>query len=110
MLLTLQTMNFLLRTAYSKDKQAFRGTPNDPFYGIIQGAGSVPLTYTASSLLAIEAYKMRDFHPTIRRAITGMVLTLAAILFVDDTAQFHLVKDLQTEKEFVEQVQAAITF
>ena len=39
-----------------------------------------------------------------------MLLTIAAVLFMDDTDQFHLAKDHQTEQEFVEQIQAAITF
>ena len=110
MLLTLQTMSFWLRTAYGEDEQAFGGTPDDPFYGISQGAGSAPPTYTASSTLAIEAYKMKGYHPTIRGAITGILLTIAAVLFVDDTDQFHLAEDHQTEQEFVDQVQSAITF
>ena len=66
--------------------------------------------YTASSTLAIEAYKMKGYHPTIRGAITGILLTIAAVLFVDDTDQFHLAKDHQTEQEFVDQIQSAITF
>ena len=37
-------------------------------------------------------------------------MTLTAALFVDDTDQFHLAKDDQTEEQFVLQVQAAITF
>lgn len=91
-------------------KQAFGGTPDDPFYGIGQGAKSTPQTYIASSTLVTEAYKMKDFHLIIREAITRMLLTIAAVLFVEDTDQFHLARDHQTEQEFVEQVQAAITF
>ena len=102
MLLTLQTMSFWLRTAYGEDKKAFGGTADDPFMGISQGAGSAPPTYTASSTLAIEAYKQKDFAPTIRGAITGSLLTLAAVLFVDDTDQFHAAKDGQSEQEFVD--------
>ena len=40
----------------------------------------------------------------------GILLTIAAVLFVDDTDQFHLAKDHQTEQEFVDQIQSAITF
>ena len=36
MLLTLQTMSFWLRTAYGEDKQAFGGTPDNPFYGVLR--------------------------------------------------------------------------
>ena len=93
MLLTLQTMNFWLRTAYGENKQAFGGIPDDPFYGISQGARSAPSTYTASSTLAIEAYKTKNFHPIICGPINGMLLIIAAVLFVDDTDQFHLTKD-----------------
>ena len=37
-------------------------------------------------------------------------MTLTAALFVDDTDQFHLAKDDQTEEQFALQVHAAITF
>ena len=48
---------------------------------------------------------MKDFHPTIRGTITEILLTLVAVLFVDNTDQLHLAKDHQTKKDFIEQVQ-----
>ena len=58
----------------------------------------------------MTAYKKKGFHPILRSAITGCVLALAAVLFVDNTDQFHMAKDYQTAEEFAQQVQAAITF
>ena len=110
MLLTLQTMNFWLKMAFGKVDEPFRGSCEDPCYGIGQGAGSALLSYTTLSTVAVTAYKEKDYHPTLCGAITGCLLTLAAALFVDDTDQFHLAEDDQTEEEFILQVQAAITF
>ena len=38
------------------------------------------------------------------------MLTLNAVLFVDDTDRFHMGKNYQTAEEFAPQIQAAITF
>ena len=78
--------------------------------GLSQGAGSAPPSYLAVSTVAITAYKRKNYHPVLCSAITGCLFSLAAALFVDDTDQFHLAKDNQSEDNFVRQVQAAITF
>ena len=95
MLIALQTINFWLRTAFG---------------GISQGSRSAPTSYIATSTLALEAYKQRNFYSTLRSAITGSLLLLAAILFLDDTDQLHLSKTCQLEENFVQHIQAAITF
>ena len=110
MLLTLQTMNFWLKTAFGEADIPFGGSLDDPCYGISQGAGRAPPSYSAVSTVAITAYKEKGFHPTLKSAITGCLVTLVAALFVDNTNQFHLAKDNQPEGEFILQVQAAITF
>ena len=92
MLIALQTMNFWLRTAFDESSEAFGGTTDNPFYGISQGSGSAPTSYIATLMLALEAYKLRNFHSTLRSAITGSFLLLVAILFVDDTNQPPLSK------------------
>ena len=101
MLIALQAMNFWLRTAFGKSAEAFGGTTDNPFYGISQGSGSAPTSYIATLTLALEAYKQRNFHSTLRSAITGSLLSLAAILFVDDTNQLHLSKTDQSEEHFM---------
>ena len=57
MLLTLQTMNFWLWTAYGDDNIQFGGTADDPFYGISQRSGGAPPSYTAVSTVAVKTYK-----------------------------------------------------
>ena len=76
--------------------------------GLSQGAGSAPPSYLAVSTVAITAYKKKNFH--LISAITGCLLSLVAALFVDDTGQFHLSRENQSEDEFIRQVQSAITF
>ena len=82
-------MNFWLKTAYGEADEPFGGTTSDPCYGIRQGSGGAPLSYTAVFTIAVNAYKEKDYHPTLCSAITGCLLTLAAALFVDDTDQFQ---------------------
>ena len=110
MLLTLQTMSFWLKTAFGKADTPFGGSHDDPYYGISQGSGSAPPSYSAVSTVAVSAYKEKNFHPTLKSAITGCLVILAAALFVDDTDLFLLARDDQTEDDFINHVQAAITF
>ena len=110
MLVALQTMNFWLRTAFGESSEAFGGTTDNPLYGISQGSGSAPTSYITISTLALETYKQCNFHFTLKSVITGCLLLLAAILFVDDTDQLHLSKKCQSEEHFMQHIQAAITF
>ena len=109
-LLTLQTMRFWLRTAFGDADESFGGTPDDPFYGISQGGGNAPPSYTATSSVAVVAYKTKNYQPRLRSAITLTVWTLAAILYVDDTDQLHLADDEQSAEDFMLKIQDAITF
>ena len=90
MLIALQTMNFWLCTASGESSETFEGTTEKPFYGLSQGSGSVPMSYLATSTQGLEAYKQRNFHSTLKSAITDCFLLLAATIFVDDTDQLHL--------------------
>ena len=110
MLLTLQMMNFWLKTAFGEDKVSFGGVLGDPCMGLSQGAGSAPPSYLAVLTVAITAYKRKNYHLVLCSAITGCLLSLDAALFVDNTNQFHLSKDDKSEDEFLCQVQSAITF
>ena len=99
MLLTLQMMNFWLKTAFGEDKVSFGGVLGDPYMGLSQRTGSAPPSYLTVSTVAITAYKKKNYHPVLCSAITGCLISLAATLFVDDTDQFHLFKDNQSEED-----------
>ena len=88
MLITLSTMNFWLRTTFGDSAEAFGGTTEKPFYGIGQGSGSAPTSYSATLTMAVEAYKRRDFHSILKSAIIGCLLLLAAILFLTTQISF----------------------
>ena len=76
MLLTLQMMNFWLKTAFGEDKVSFGGVLGDPCMGLSQGAGSAPPLYLAVLTVAIMAYKRKNYHPVLCSAITGCLLSL----------------------------------
>ena len=61
MLLTLQTMNFWLKTAFGEADEPFGGSTEDPYSGISQGSESAPPSYTTVSTVAIKAYKEKDY-------------------------------------------------
>merc|ERR1712018_1050030 len=57
MLTTLQLMNFWLLTAYGESEVPFGGNIEKPCYGLGQGAGSAPPSYSALSTLSVGVYK-----------------------------------------------------
>ena len=62
------------------------------------------------STVAVKAYKSKGFHTPLWGSITGCLLTLAAVLFVDDTDLFLRADEEQSEEEFIHKIQSAVTF
>ena len=60
--------------------------------------------------MAVKAYKTKGFHTPLQGSITGCLLTLAAVLFVDDTVLFLRADDGQSEEEFIRKIQSTVTF
>jgi hypothetical protein len=81
----LQTMTFFLRTGYGVSKAGYGGSPDDPTFGLGQGNGMAPSGFTAVSALMVGALQRLGHASTFSGAWTGLLFTLAAIIYVDDT-------------------------
>ena len=81
----LQSMYFWLRTAFGISGTPFHGTTVNPFFGVAQGSGFAPPTFQALSALMINSYKSLGHGVQYVSPVTGTILALAAILYVDDT-------------------------
>ena len=62
-------------------------------------------SYNSVSTLAVKAYKPKGFHTPLQGSITGCLLTLAAVLFVDDTDLFLSADSEQSDEEFIRKIQ-----
>jgi hypothetical protein len=82
MLAVLQTMRFFLRTGYGDSERSYGGTLDDPLGGLGQGNGAAPPSFTAISTLLILAYVHMGHGVEIESAVSGVLFTIAAILYV----------------------------
>jgi hypothetical protein len=111
MLSVLQTMKFFLRTGFGDSATfQFGGTPDDPCGGLGQGNGAAPPAFTAVSTLLILAYVSMGHGVQVESAISGVLFTIAAILYVDDTDLLLWAKTSgMSDAQFLQQVQSAVT-
>ena len=107
-LLCVQTMRFFLKTGFGMTKQSYGGSPQNPYMGLVQGSGAAPAAWMAISTVMLAAYKFKGYGAFFASAWSGMILGIAAILYVDDTDLLHVSRSPSTpENEFCLEVQNA---
>ena len=107
MLYVLRTMKFHLRTAFGQSEWSYGVSAKEPTMELAQGNGAAPPGFLAVSTLMINAYKRLGHGVNFARPWSGDAFYLAAVLFVDNSDLFHLVKLSETDDDFFERVQEA---
>ena len=101
-------MQFFLKTGFGLANKSYGGTPDAPYMGLTQGSGASPAAWTAISTLIVSAYRAKGYGAQLVSAWSGIIMALAALLYVDDTDLLHMASLLQTnEEEFVARVRIA---
>jgi hypothetical protein len=94
MLITIQQMKFFLRTAFGDSAEFYGGGISGlPFQGICQGNGGGPAMWLAMSAVLVLLLHQNGHVANIRSAISLAILTLAGLLFVDDTDLLVIAED-----------------
>lgn len=110
-LLCIQLMRFYLKTGFGMAKHSYGGTSRDPYMGLTQGSGASPAAWTAISTVMLVAYKSKGFGAFFKSGWSGILLGLAALLYVDDTDLLHMSRSTGiTDTAFVERAQEATTY
>ena len=93
-------MRFFLKTGFGLANSSYGGTEDAPYMGLTQGSGASPAAWTAISTLIVSAYKAKGHGALFISAWSGIVLGLAALLYVDDTDLLHMAElgDTQAER------------
>lgn len=102
MLSVLQTMQFYLRTGFGDGTSSYGGTVADPLGGLGQGNGAATLpAFTAVCSLLVMAYVNMGHGVQVNTAVTSLLFTIAAIIYVDDIDLLHWVRSAgMTDEEF----------
>ena len=107
-LLCIQTMRFFLKTGYGIPKTSYRGTTDNSFMGLSQGSGASPAAWSVISTVIVTAYRLKGFGAVFHTAWSDLCLTLAALLYVDDTDLLHVSLDpTDNEEQFFRRIQRA---
>lgn len=104
-------MPFFLRTRLGLAKTSYGGSDTNPYMGLIQGSRVAPGAWSEISTVIITAYKTSGHGAVFEAAWSGLVLVIAALLYVDDTDLLHMSKNLlTTDKDFVCSVKSATSY
>ena len=110
MLVALQCMGWHLRTGFGLSDSPFQGSDDKPMMGMGQGSSAAAPSFSVTSLLQTNAYRRMGHCQPIYSSWTGLLLMLAAIIYVDDTDLLVRSKRRRlSDNEFFNQIQAAIT-
>ena len=85
MINTLCSMKHYIRTAYCDSDWSYTGTKNKPLQGGIQGNGAASPIFVAISYVILQYLECEITGIYIPSAITLALLSLVAIMHVDDT-------------------------
>ena len=101
-------MQIFLKTGFGMATKSYRGSSQNPYMGLVQGSGAAPAAWIAISTVMLAAYKFEGYGAHFASAWSGVFLSIAALLYVDDTDLLHMCpKSTTTENAFFSRVQAA---
>eukprot|EP00957_Ditylum_brightwellii_P026798 2026769-Ditylum_brightwellii.AAC.1 len=78
-------MEFYLQTGHGDSDLSYSGTHDDPFQGLCQGNGAAPGLWLCTCSVLVAILCANGHMVTFETAITGVILLLAVLIFVDDT-------------------------
>jgi hypothetical protein len=108
--MSMQTMQYVLKTGFGKSTETYDGTTILPNSGLGQGSGASPPGFMALSLLIVNAYRRMGHSAKIMSSYLARLFFLAAVMYVDDTNLLHWPSFTITEpKELIIYVQQATT-
>ena len=94
-------MQYFLHTAYGISETGHGGSEIEPYMGLSQGSCASPPVWTAVSTVIVRAYRQEGYGIEIRTAWSGLMIVIAAVLFVDGTDLFNTSLNVNwTEEEF----------
>ena len=109
MLSSIQQMKFHLRTAHGDSDLFFGGqSTGTPFQGICQGNGGGPAVWLAVSALLVLHLHHRGETTTLPPTLGLVGLTLAGLIFVDDTDLLYMGDSAASPMEVVQGLQRSV--
>lgn len=96
-----QRMKIFLRTSYGISQTSYSGEEGRPFQGVVQGSGAAPALWLIISIFFLRYLHSKNVTTQLRTPISGVLLPLAALMFVDDTDLYVFNSGVDTTRELV---------
>jgi hypothetical protein len=110
LLMSMATMQYVLKTDFGESVNSYGGTSLSPNSGLGQGSGASPPAFLALSSLIVNAYCQMGHGAWIRSSYLSRLFILAAVMYVDDRDLLHWPSSPYTNpEELVAHVQQATT-
>jgi hypothetical protein len=104
-------MQFFLKTGFGLATTSYGGSKDNPYMGLVQGSGAALAAWTAISTVMLASYKFRGYGANFLAGWSGIILSIAALLYFDDTDLLHMCPpDITTEHDFFDRVQATTSY
>lgn len=95
-------MQFHLKEGFGCDEKGCQETVGNYFGCLGQSSWGAPLAWQIISFIMLGAYKCEEYGIVIRKAWSGLLFVVAAILVVDDCDLLHMCVDLDmSDLEFL---------
>ena len=78
-------MKMFLRTSHSISTTYYSDTIGQPFEGVVQGSGAAPAIWLIISIFLVRYLCKKKVTTEITSPMSRVILSLAALIFVDDT-------------------------
>ena len=109
MLVALQCMGWHLRTGFGLSDTPFQGSDDMPMMGMGQGSSAAAPSFSVTSLLQTNAYRRLGHCQPVFSPWSGLLLMLAAVIYVDDTDLLVRATGRRiSDTDFFSQIQKAI--
>jgi hypothetical protein len=89
LLLSMQTMQYVLKTGFGKSANSFGETTKSPNSGLGQGSGASPPAFMALSSLIVRVYHQIGNRARMRSSYTSQLFVLATVVYVNNTDLLH---------------------
>ena len=100
----IQSMKMFLRTAFGVSEHYYSGDDDRPFQGIVQGSGAAPALWIIISIFLVRYLYSKNLTIQLSTPLSGIVMLLAALIFVDNTDLYVLNQGTDSAKEVTRKI------
>ena len=97
----IQSMKMFLRTAFRVSEHYYSGDNNRPFQGVVQGSNAASALWMIISIFLVRYLYRKNLTTQLSIPLSGIVMPLVALIFVDDTDLYVFNSGSDTTEELV---------